>query len=268
MTLVVLQPASNPDAQRHYADTVEHAVSLAVNAPWIPDEDLQALQAIYPSGQVRLWGATPGQDDRNRPIYRRMSVGDLVLFSAHGHVFAGATITHLFENPPLAERLWGRDGKDQTWELMFALDEVRAFDLTYADVNAVLGYKSNNVIQGITVLSEERSAALVDYLGLDSPRFVSAPPVADVVAELAALGGETERAVATLQRREQRILRKSLLPRPTGQCALCGKEYPVAFLVAAHIKKRSQCTAEERLNAAVVCPLARSAATRYSRTAT
>src|SRR5262245_46109236 len=42
----------------------------------------------------------------------------------------------------------------------------------------------------------------------------------------------------------------------TGTCALCGRTYPVAFLVAAHVKQRASCSEEERRDwAHVVMPL-------------
>jgi hypothetical protein len=48
-------------------------------------------------------------------------------------------------------------------------------------------------------------------------------------------------------RGEQALLRRSLLgSATTATCAICGDEYPTRFLVAAHIKKRSVCTDDER----------------------
>lgn len=50
-------------------------------------------------------------------------------------------------------------------------------------------------------------------------------------------------------RAEQGFLRKALFgSKAIGKCGICGKEYPVSFLIAAHIKKRSFCTNEEKLD--------------------
>ena len=48
-------------------------------------------------------------------------------------------------------------------------------------------------------------------------------------------------------RKEQGLLRKKLLGNSfAGRCGICGKEYPVQFLVAAHIKKRAECSDVEK----------------------
>ncbi|MGM0834042.1 MAG: hypothetical protein ACQEUK_14620 [Pseudomonadota bacterium] len=59
-------------------------------------------------------------------------------------------------------------------------------------------------------------------------------------------------------RKEQAFLRAfHANGRPNSKCVLCGEEYPVEFLVAAHIKKRSECSNAEKLDfenvAALMC---------------
>jgi hypothetical protein len=59
----------------------------------------------------------------------------------------------------------------------------------------------------------------------------------------------TDGSAAGKTRKEQSILRDYLLElskKPT--CHLCGQEFPSSFLVAAHIKKRSLCSYQERIN--------------------
>jgi hypothetical protein len=58
-------------------------------------------------------------------------------------------------------------------------------------------------------------------------------------------------------RTEQALLRSRLAgDREVAECALCGHQYPLRFLVAAHIKKRSLCTDDERRDLSHVAMLA------------
>jgi hypothetical protein len=57
------------------------------------------------------------------------------------------------------------------------------------------------------------------------------------------------------RRAEQFLLRRYIILNDTvGKCAICSKDYPVKFLATAHIKKRSECTHEEKKDFNVVMP--------------
>lgn len=61
--------------------------------------------------------------------------------------------------------------------------------------------------------------------------------------------GELEQVVTVKQRKEQNKLRAAKLNgAEAAPCVLCGRELPVRHLRAAHIKKRSECSNEEKLN--------------------
>jgi hypothetical protein len=64
------------------------------------------------------------------------------------------------------------------------------------------------------------------------------------------LDGSLDAKAVSTQRREQGILRGALglNESSTAQCGICSKVYPVTLLVAGHIKKRSECAKEERLD--------------------
>jgi hypothetical protein len=66
----------------------------------------------------------------------------------------------------------------------------------------------------------------------------------------------TDKDVGTKRRREQNILQDWLFEENSAHnCAICGKEYDDSALVAAHKKKRSECTENERLDPYIVMPL-------------
>ncbi|MHA4256238.1 hypothetical protein ACX165_22755 [Bacillus cereus] len=58
-----------------------------------------------------------------------------------------------------------------------------------------------------------------------------------------------EREVTGRARREQNIIRGYLFgTKKTFNCGICGEEYPVDLLVAAHIKMRAHCSRQEKLD--------------------
>ena len=64
-----------------------------------------------------------------------------------------------------------------------------------------------------------------------------------------------DRDTITRRRVEQNILRQYILRnRDFGRCAICNRNFPISFLTTAHIKKRSQCTDEEKRDLNIVMP--------------
>ena len=170
-----------------------------------------------------------------------------MLFAADGRIFGRGVIAARFHNAALARRLWHEDHRGDTWEYMYALDQIKTANIPYRDFNAAVGYKENNVIQGFTVMDEERSAAFLTTFPAPAGR-VEWPEAPEVVEDaLRNLDGDLERRAEGWQRAEQSALREALLHgAPNGQCALCGRVMDVRLLVAAHIKKRSHCTDAEK----------------------
>lgn len=71
--------------------------------------------------------------------------------------------------------------------------------------------------------------------------------------------GETDLRRTILARREQQLLRRLIVGRSgTFACQMCGREFPVDLLVAAHVKQRSECSESERCdpeNVIALCKL-------------
>jgi hypothetical protein len=67
--------------------------------------------------------------------------------------------------------------------------------------------------------------------------------------------GSTDGTISGKYRREQNALRKSLFRNLKFEsCGICGREFPIKLLHAAHIKPRNECSHEERLDRNVVIP--------------
>lgn len=78
-------------------------------------------------------------------------------------------------------------------------------------------------------------------------------PLPDAPDHLLDLSGVTDATSLATRRREQAGLRKACIGHgPTARCALCGRDLPVGFLRAAHIKKRADASEAERLDLANV----------------
>lgn len=91
---------------------------------------------------------------------------------------------------------------------------------------------------------ETREAANTSWDVVDFPE--------DVLGKLPKLDKKYE----TLVRKEQRILRGRLFSGASdATCAICGNVYPIELVVAAHIKKRSECSNSEKRDLANVIPM-------------
>ena len=147
---VAIQPAGNSASIKHYKDTVENLVQISQYEELI-GTDLASLQKVSKNGATAMWGVTPGTNNANVSKYNKLAVGDLVIFTKNKTVFASAQITYLFRNKQLAENLWGKDNKNQTWEYMYALNDVKNLEITYGQLQKAIGSKIGDNFMGFRV---------------------------------------------------------------------------------------------------------------------
>lgn len=258
MTKVILQPAANEASERNYDATIRNPVALGEISADLHEYDRHILEVLTkPSqGKVALWGAKPGEDGRNNARWGRIASGDYVLFFMGKDQVMVATVIHKFRNPELASRLWGKmrtaNGVEQTWELMFALTDPAEIHLSKLALNDAIGRKPNANVQEFVVLQEDQSESLISLLSLTNSEV---PNISDELVQLSTRPSVSEALstidslddkIISLRRKEQAILRKFLLISSTGTCALCQRDFPAEFLVAAHIKRRSVCSDTEK----------------------
>ena len=195
-----------------------------------------------------MWGIKTGKGGSNLPKIRKMNPGDWAIFSGDKHLYFGGTIALMWQDAPLARRLWGADEDGNTWEHMYALAETRGFDVPIDEVRDTLQWLPKRNIQGVAVLKETEADLLQDLLSLDQT--FTPPDRIDHQTQGATsddvYDSELERTVVRILRAEQAALKRRLLPGDTGQCALCGRTLPKSLLIAAHIKKRAVCTDTEK----------------------
>jgi len=246
MARIALQPCAASESLQHYADTIERPVRLD-RANGLPPAVLRRLSELHPSGSAPMWGLVPGPNNINS--HAALRAGDEVLFAGAGRYFARATVTATWRDAALARALWGTEGDEpagRTWELMYSITPPADLDVSYADLNTAVGYKPNKVPQGFQLLNQEKSDQVAALLGVDQ-QAVAASEYERVVS---APEGDLEREITTRARVEQLYLRQRLFGRSaTAGCGICQTELPVDLLVAAHIKKRADCSREEKLDA-------------------
>lgn len=250
MSRVILQPTGNKDAREHYQDTLVKPVPLDTIQQYVTKEEYGYLEELYPNRLVPTWGVTAGVKNVNKKKWDKINPSDITFFSANKVLYSYAFVTFKIHNINLAEKLWGVDNKNQTWEYIYFLDELREHNIPQLLFNKLVGYSENFIIQGFNVLDEEKSNKLLAYFELQS-NIVFQPTTekeyVEIVAKFDSKSLDVERA--SMSRREQAFLRKSLFGNKTiAECGICGKKYPTSFIVAAHIKKRAFCTNEEKLD--------------------
>lgn len=167
MTAVILQPAGDPHAREHYADTIATPVAQERLARFLDADDMDEIRVLYGSEAVPTWGVTPGATEGNLRKWDRIANGDLVLMSRDGAIFVSARVTYKTRNEALAVDLWDRNDEGATWECIYFLDDVTPQALPRAELNAIVDYEPGARVQGFNVLDATKSTALLDALDMD-----------------------------------------------------------------------------------------------------
>ncbi|MBF4591607.1 hypothetical protein [Curtobacterium sp. VKM Ac-1395] len=244
---LVMQPAGDA-AKVNLQKTVLTPVPRHVWSEHLSDQDRGVLDREHPSGSVPMWGTTTGAKGQMQGKWDRMLPGDLVLFLANNRAFLAATVTHKWASESLADVLWPRKRSGAhlvPWQLMFSFTRPTPVRISYSEmataagVNGALGTREFNVY-GAPI--SERVAAL---LNVDQRALLRTHPSIDF-DEVVRTFDVVDAAASSARRLEQSYLRDLILPGRQGRCDLCSREMASVFLVAAHIKKRSWCSFEEK----------------------
>lgn len=253
---IVLQPARLADRviAEHYENTIVNPVRFSEYDGFFDDPIVERLVRLFPGGTAPIWGIIPSA--QTRAPFGQMAPGDSVFFTGGNRVYLGGTVALKWENPRLAERLWGTDKRGHAWAWMYAIAGARGLDIPIAEVRTALAWGADRHVRSLTVLSP-----LQDELRkvLDADSVPELEGAIDAVADAAAVdaySGALERTAFQARRGEQAALKRRLLSGPVGACAMCGRLLPSVLLVAAHIKKRAACSDEEKRDLANIAMLA------------
>jgi len=262
MSRLILQPSGNKDAREHFIDTILNPVAFSRLQPYLTASELSELASIYTNEECHIWGVTPGGN--NKTSWDKICRGDVAVFSRDGKIFASSVVTHKIHNKNLAANLWKFDDKGRTWEFIYFLDEVRNVDIPYFEFNKMIlkkdgtPYADNYIIQGFGILEPEQCYKFFEKFDLQSDSIIESVGEIEYNKALEYLQSleDTDAEINAKKRLEQAYLKTILFGnKAINTCACCGNEYPVSYLVTAHIKKRSHCTILERKDKNIVFPM-------------
>lgn len=259
MENVILQPTGNGKDNEHFQNTILKGVSLDIIKGYVDDGLYTRIKDLNPDGRVRIWGVTNGERDVTKRKWEKIKTGDVVFFAQNKKICKSAVVTLTFINKALAERLWGIDDKKRTWENIYLVDELENLDITYDSFNRIVGYDANYAIRGFTYLDDLKSEKVWSVMDFRSLKIMEDVSTQEYEREINRLSDESDLDIkgSGISRKEQSYLRKILFhDKVEYRCGICGRMYPVDLLITAHIKKRSECTKEERLDAKnIVMPM-------------
>jgi len=216
-----------------------------------------------------LWAPLTAADGRRRRHWDSLDeakVGDVVVHYSHGYVIGSSQVSRA--SSPMARpadfetgTLRGDIGREvwlhqfREFEVPVVLEEIPV-ELRKDDLGEGSPFEhSGKVQQGYFFpIVEEIAGEIFKAAGLleISPADGAGRSEASATGPFAQRGIQldpTDGKAFVSYRRDQSGLRKLLFGnQQTSRCGICSREYPVEFLHTAHIKSRSACSLEERVD--------------------
>jgi hypothetical protein len=164
MSNVILQPAGR-SAEKHMW-TIRDGVGMSRIKPYVDQEVIARLAALYPGGVARVWGLTPGAQGRNEQKWSCFQRNDVVLFCGHSRVFGSALLQYKLHSKKLAQALWGADKEGRTWEYTYFVGHLEPLTVSYTKLAEAAGYKPNFVV---LILEQPRQRPVTRRLKITRP---------------------------------------------------------------------------------------------------
>ncbi|WIG25006.1 hypothetical protein [Bacillus toyonensis] len=257
---VVLQPTSDKIARTNYENTVRKLRNIEEFSEYVKINELTDLHTIFPEGQCAVWGVKSGTNDTTKKQYDKLNLGDFVLFYQDKHFYNRAIVAYKIHSPKLSEYLWGTS----IFEHIYFLQDVQPYNLSVVRFNEIVYGKSEDFpVMAFRVLNREQSLQIIDAFDIEadySPTKLTDRKQSreDILKALLNLENnkELDRDTKRKYRIEQSLLREFLFNgKEEVTCACCQTKLSPEFFATAHIKKRSHCSTEEKLDVNVVMPL-------------
>ena len=165
MTNVILQPAASPVARRNYRKTVENPVPLSRFKDHLDNDLYEKVSEVIATYSVwsvvsYVWGIRPSSKSQWDKIHR----GDKVMFTWENKYRSLSTLIGKINSHSLAADLWGVNDPEDTWEYIYFFGTPVDIDIPCTDINTLLGYLPKWSPQSVTVLSEDKAQAIIEFL--------------------------------------------------------------------------------------------------------
>jgi len=257
---VALQPGSDKSSIRNFENTILNTVPYAVLEKHLTSDQVNEIKEIYSGEEPQVWGCKNGETGSTKRQYEKLSKGDLVLFYRDWKFIAKTEVTFLLNNKELATQLWGRTD----FENIYFVSSYENINIPVETINMAVYPKNSTLLEdyryplmGFKVLNASQSEAVLDILNVDVGSHLKNYSKNEYEKAIKLdLEGQLDRSSNGTSRVEQGYLRKILFGKSVfAKCACCGEKLPTSMLWTAHIKKRSMCSYEEKINTRIVMPM-------------
>lgn len=241
---LIYQPCSDPVARKNLQTTILNPVRLKEIADLLEPPLLAELKLAYPDGKLFIWGLS---SPNTRNAWQAMQPGDTVIFNTQTVITVSACFSHATKNRNLALKLWGwaNEAIERTWENIYFVTDVRHHAISYEAIQTLTNIRQKQSFYRYNV--DQSSTVFEQYPELDRSYTAENITLSEVRKSIERQ--ETDGLAIRPTRLEHKyIVRHLFQNKPSGYCCICLNEYPRHLLVAAHIKKRSVCNIEEKLD--------------------
>lgn len=281
--------ACKPDAKNHINKTIVNKYDLSKHEDIIENNDIENLKKLGIYNGATMWGATPGEG--NIPRWSKMKIGDKILVYYDNRFRYYGEIIYKLHNEELAEKIWGRDNKNRTWEYSYFIGNLKEVDIDKEVFNKFFAYSNKFNPQGYSNINLKLMDFLEnEYGSIDNViRFLNAGElekfdevfnteleslgeknIEDSISEMSEEdflkyinGLNSEASIELVNglkkvRKYNKKLINDLKDRKKHKCQICGQtsitEYGVSIVEAHHIEKFSITQNNKPENIIILCP--------------
>src|SRR5258708_5210578 len=106
----------------------------------LPPADRTRLEALHPSGRARFWGSTKRQGSN----YRKITTGDVVLFTGLKKVRAIGVVGVVLSNANFGDQMWVPHLTDRSWRNIYSLQGFEPAGIPDEDLSALDGFSNGD----------------------------------------------------------------------------------------------------------------------------